>query len=1235
MRASKRLPSDTFLSRCMAAVGRQMFHGGMAAQFKVHRIASSILLLIYFIVHIAWPCRAIANENMPRESAESDIQPQAGSGSVMSSSEFSRSSFSDFSSSSVSFSYSVVINEVFWMGSDLSTADEWVELAAISEDASAAGLPASLSGWTLVSVKDGVESPVIRFSHNHALPIGGYGVVSNYPEGQSRLSIAPLAVSTGMSLANTKLLLRLYDDLGVLRDEADDGIGNPFAGTNTSSVKASMERISTGMPGNVSTNWKTAQASSGFDAVPFVLSGTPGYANGAASPASSSFSSSTSSVPISSSAPSSVVSSSSQTSDQPLTVRISEVMPDPVGSDDFEWVELLNAGTGSVSTAGMTVAMSGGTVRQLPVVDIPPGRALLLPKEQTHLTLPNAGGIVVLMKGTLLLDSLSYPALPEGVGFGPDASGVPRALCLPTPGETNTSSGSQVAIDVQSGMPVGETVTLNLSVKAVAGSLEGGVCRWEYPDGYGSDSCNPPSHAIDAYGAGNVTLQFTDYCGNTMLHTLPVFISRKPKRIIEDEKNGIAGFSCTPSAFTGALITEFFPNPDGDEEEGEWIEVKNVSGHALPLCGWAIEDAAGKRYDLKKLRMPEGDAFVFGRKQTGITLNNDADAVRLIAPDPYGGSGTVLQEVAFDHAPAARTYALREDGVWLWTPLPTPGTANDFPSVVLPEGPAKARLRAAMPNPKGSDEGVEWVEIENLTGRPLWMQKWTLRADTDTSLSGKAIHPHASRRFAATELGVTLRNSDGALRLFDDRGMEFEPLVWQTAKDDQVVTPAELKHAGSGTVTGIRSDGTIDVLREDGASHLFALHGVAIENPLKKDCNDSISALIKNKKSELYFYSNVMDSGRLMIDGYDPVATLLKSGCAYRSHLSTDGIGLGYDLFEQDAKDQRRGIWASAENGAAVAHIQSEEDTRRIVSEQGIILTPSIREDLVDSGAVLSFDTNVPAAVYVSINASPFSLFGTGAVLAADASVQAYAEWRMGSGTIVMSDVFDHAYILRKESYDRSFLLSEIYPSPKKGEAEWLELHNAGDTTVNLAGWQIDDGLDEGSRPFLLGSAYAIQPDSFLLLRNIKVAWNNGGDTIRLIAPDGTVVDSWIYPKVKTGFAVAVPTSGDRMAAWCLTETPTPLLSNNCYLSPKKSKNKNSTSALMKNKKSSSENRKILYKNIVQLGGVEGVFAELEGNVFHSMLRMSFEPSPFRNILVSLLVIYCLLMMLFARFRRY
>lgn len=56
-------------------------------------------------------------------------------------------------------------------------------------------------------------------------------------------------------------------------------------------------------------------------------------------------------------------------------------------------------------------------------------------------------------------------------------------------------------------------------------------------------------------------------------------------------------FLCTSkNAFAASvgdvLINEFMANPDGSDTEGEWIEIINMSGEAINLDGWSINDGA-------------------------------------------------------------------------------------------------------------------------------------------------------------------------------------------------------------------------------------------------------------------------------------------------------------------------------------------------------------------------------------------------------------------------------------------------------------------------------------------------------------------------------------------------------------------------------------------------------------------------------------------------------------------
>lgn len=393
-----------------------------------------------------------------------------------------------------------VISEVMWMGSDLSTSDEWVEVACpVSSDC-------DLSGWTFTSLKStGEEAVIVSFATGALIPAGEVRVISNFSLSSSRLVAEPWITTPSMSLPNSKLLLRLRDADGAVRDEVDDGVGNPFAGANPSGgLKASMERIDLSVPGSSAENWRTATVSLGFkDGSP--IFGTPGFlptasasssaqSSGESSSSSehcsslssfaslsslSSFSSqisltssassvsslsgssvssesslssdsSLSSVSFSSSisfssSPSSASSASSVSSASSLSVFITEVIANPIGADTDEWIEIANLGADSVNIAGWSLDDGNSSA----VYHIPqrsgsgfllvPGEHVSFRKSVTGLSLSNSGERVSLMSGSLLIDAWEYPLTAEEVSFGRDADApfALHAFCVPTEGGRN------------------------------------------------------------------------------------------------------------------------------------------------------------------------------------------------------------------------------------------------------------------------------------------------------------------------------------------------------------------------------------------------------------------------------------------------------------------------------------------------------------------------------------------------------------------------------------------------------------------------------------------------------------------------------------------------------------------------------------------------------------------------------------------------------------------------------
>ncbi len=101
-----------------------------------------------------------------------------------------------------------------------------------------------------------------------------------------------------------------------------------------------------------------------------------------------------------------------------------------------------------------------------------------------------------------------------------------------------------------------------------------------------------------------------------------------------------------------------------------------------------------------------------------------------------------------------------------------------------------------------------------------------------------------------------------------------------------------------------------------------------------------------------------------------------------------------------------------------------------------------------------------------------------------------------------------------------TILINEILPAPYgidwdgSGVAdhndEWIELFNPLNRPVGLGGWQLQDAAGV---TYNIPLEVSIPAGGFAVLYHTQtgVAFNNGGDTLTLIHPNGTVIDSYTY----------------------------------------------------------------------------------------------------------------------------
>jgi len=122
------------------------------------------------------------------------------------------------------------------------------------------------------------------------------------------------------------------------------------------------------------------------------------------------------------------------------------------------------------------------------------------------------------------------------------------------------------------------------------------------------------------------------------------------------------------------FINEMMPSPFGSDEVEEWIEIFNGNDEAADISLWKIRDTAGaiNTYEFPKNSTVSNRSYlVLSRPTTQITLSNEGDGLELIMPD-----GKVLEKVNFSKALRGKSYARKENTAWLWSDVPTPGSAN-------------------------------------------------------------------------------------------------------------------------------------------------------------------------------------------------------------------------------------------------------------------------------------------------------------------------------------------------------------------------------------------------------------------------------------------------------------------------------------------------------------------------------------------------------------------------------
>ena len=250
-------------------------------------------------------------------------------------------------------------------------------------------------------------------------------------------------------------------------------------------------------------------------------------------------------------------------------------------------------------------------------------------------------------------------------------------------------------------------------------------------------------------------------------------------------------------------LNEVLPAPrsvdwDGDgtaTAEDEWIELYNLGEEAVLLGGWQLDDVpdGGSRpYTIPAgTILPAYGYLLLFRRDTKIALNNDADEVRLLAPD-----GTLRDQFAYLHTRPDTSFARTVDGIGGWTDIysPSPGQPNRAPTPTPAPSPVLKTvfLNEILPAPRERDwdgDGAkttedEWIELINLGETMVDLGGWVLDDVPDGGSKpyvfpvGSFVPARGYRLVFRRESKVALNNNADQVRLLSPDGQEVDRFEW-------------------------------------------------------------------------------------------------------------------------------------------------------------------------------------------------------------------------------------------------------------------------------------------------------------------------------------------------------------------------------------------------------------------------------------------------------------------------
>jgi len=548
----------------------------------------------------------------------------------------------------------IIFTEIMYSLEGTDSNREWIEIYNNGTDAVSIVDGAGDNSWWF---NDGSNHGISLAQGNLIIPAGGFAILADdaetflidYPD------FAGTIIKTIMSLKNTE------DTILLSADNRQTFFGEI---TYQNTWGANGDGNSLQLSGN---NWIAATP-------------TPGQATSAKPQEEPEQESSPStSTPTTSESSSTSDSTSTVSTGDPTKVKITEIFPNPEGSEEAEFIELWNNQDKSISLNGWKLSDISKVVTLKDIILVP-GEYKAIYRTTTKIALNNSSETVYLYDNNgNLIDEISYASTIEGYSLSYDIRQDEFFWSsTKTPSKANeftTPNNPPEAVITFSNNPVAPKETFTI---------------------FGTDSTDPDDDSLSYFWEIGKNFQasgksFKYSFGDLGKHLIKLTLSDKYHEIITTAEIDVVdavdvvymrsqksdttapASSQTPRTTNTATqeaetdgqiyITEIFPNPEGSDD-AEYIKLYNPNNFDVILDNWIIDDQDGgsKPHTIQDRAIKSQDYLVLGKEETKLTLNNTSDEVRL-----FNKQEELIDSVLYDDVQENQTYQKTDEGLWFWS----------------------------------------------------------------------------------------------------------------------------------------------------------------------------------------------------------------------------------------------------------------------------------------------------------------------------------------------------------------------------------------------------------------------------------------------------------------------------------------------------------------------------------------------------------------------------------------